>query len=1319
MEDIISKKIKEEKTRDYGVDEIMGERTGFFSYVYSSWLTKYLWKAYRKGITIPELPGVSVDDSCAYNIQEVENLWNEEIRRRGPTSASLLMVAWRFVRSRFIVACTLNACAQIVKFILQMYLLGKLLQYSDDKQKSFSNGVHWILYIIVFDLFQMMLYTWSDIMNQRTALRLKSACLCLLFKKVTTINSIRQKNPDELISMLSKDSHRIYDAVNFGTAIVNAPVVVLCLTIYILTWMNPLAIFGLLAFLAFYVVQYWFRHFIDYCEKNAKEWTKTRIESTIEALENIRLIKIFQWEQPFLRNIMNIRKRESKWIWKKTYVKSLLNSLAHAIPIITFTITFYMHFLCEVSRNSIAFKVFPICIVYIVQLHEALEAMKTSLSYLKDSVVTFKRLKGGLLLDDSSCPAMKPYEASQALAIVNGTFVYDVLKNPNLNSDNMNDVTKNMESDQVKPSEEQKLMTNTLERTRLEILSNINFKAKKGQLIGVCGPAGSGKSSLLLATLGQIKMTSGQLLRQGSCAYVAQKAWVANTTIKDNILFDESLNKKRYYEAQIVSKLRQDIKNLPDNEDTEIGNGELDIDEVLKQKIALARAFYADRDVYFLDDPLSCMDDNLSKEIFEDLIIRALAEKTIIMVTNDIEFLDRCDYMYIMRDGKIAEHGKHKELMRLGKEYASMVKTANADVGDYTNEFEEVHAEDIQNGIDQSSNPEKQETSKTANLKIESFTLEVDNNLIKNDGTELKNIKGVTYYTYAKSLGSLFLLLPIILIYLTNASIEVYNLVRLTWWIKAIDTREIYNESTSTYYERWCSVSLLLLVLGCTIQSFVAQFAITRITNNMHDSLLTKIIHAPARFFHSKDYHVMKSHFMNDLNFVSTELPTKLDNTLRYTAIIFFAFFVMLSTIPWFTNYVVLTIVFFLYVGKIYRAAQINFKLLEHKIRLEINNFLQNSIEGLSTIRIFKKENDLMSKFQDLVDLNSACCFIRGVSKSWLSSRLEVLTASCIFVASFFTISLQEHTSPVLFGLTFVYIFQVPHIIKMGINYLLKTEQCFTNVQNICDYLAALQYGDDDKTTTPTLNTEEWLPAGHVQFEDVVIRPRLDEPPIIDHLSFQVKKGEKCGILTKTKAERNAIVAAIYGLYKLNNGQITIDCTDVRIIGLKRLTSQVFFVPENPTFYGTVRCFLDSKNCYDDAEIWSVLEKLHLKDVISKVASQLDCSFAKSMFNAVEKQLLFFARAYLSQCKVILMEENSSTDHQSTALIQEVIEKQFEGCTVLVFAQRPRFVLSCHSVLIVENGRMLGNDYTSTFLEQEESHFKKWMVEDELDRSRF
>lgn len=73
--------------------------------------------------------------------------------------------------------------------------------------------------------------------------------------------------------------------------------------------------------------------------------------------------------------------------------------------------------------------------------------------------------------------------------------------------------------------------------------------------MGVCGAVGAGKSSLLLACLGQLKMASGRLLRDGSVAYVSQQAWIQNATLKENIVFGEPFNAKRCKNWRFLASL--------------------------------------------------------------------------------------------------------------------------------------------------------------------------------------------------------------------------------------------------------------------------------------------------------------------------------------------------------------------------------------------------------------------------------------------------------------------------------------------------------------------------------------------------------------------------------------------------------------------------------------------------------------------------------------------------------------------------------------------------------------------------------------------
>lgn len=129
----------------------------------------------------------------------------------------------------------------------------------------------------------------------------------------------------------------------------------------------------------------------------------------------------------------------------------------------------------------------------------------------------------------------------------------------------------------------------------VQILTDITFGAPKGKLIGICGQVGSGKSSLLLAILGQLQIIKGQLSREGSCAYVSQQAWIVNATLKENILFGEQFDAKRYYQALTICSLKDDLNMLPGGDETEIGERGINLSGGQKQRVALARAFYANR----------------------------------------------------------------------------------------------------------------------------------------------------------------------------------------------------------------------------------------------------------------------------------------------------------------------------------------------------------------------------------------------------------------------------------------------------------------------------------------------------------------------------------------------------------------------------------------------------------------------------------------------------------------------------------------------------------------------------------------------------
>ena len=138
-------------------------------------------------------------------------------------------------------------------------------------------------------------------------------------------------------------------------------------------------------------------------------------------------------------------------------------------------------------------------------------------------------------------------------------------------------------------------------------LSNLNLSIAKGSLVAVVGSVGSGKSSFLYALLGEMQHLSGKvnISRDLRLAYVAQQAWIQNSSVRGNILFGGAFDAKKYQRVIESCALKPDFEMLTAGDQTEIGEKGINLSGGQKQRISIARACYSDADLYLFDDPLS------------------------------------------------------------------------------------------------------------------------------------------------------------------------------------------------------------------------------------------------------------------------------------------------------------------------------------------------------------------------------------------------------------------------------------------------------------------------------------------------------------------------------------------------------------------------------------------------------------------------------------------------------------------------------------------------------------------------------------------
>ena len=203
----------------------------------------------------------------------------------------------------------------------------------------------------------------------------------------------------------------------------------------------------------------------------------------------------------------------------------------------------------------------------------------------------------------------------------------------------------------------------------IKLLTEITLKVEKGDLIGIVGPIGAGKTCLLNAILNNldvIKNPVGNKIKiNGSVAYVPQKAWILNDTVRNNIIFKRTFEPDRYNTILNICQLKPDLELFKSGDMTQVSDKGSNLSGGQKTRITIARAVYSDADIYLFDDPLSALDSHVGEAIFNGLIKDYLKKKTVLVVTHALQYIPMMNKVIYIDGGKIMFYGKPEDAMEL------------------------------------------------------------------------------------------------------------------------------------------------------------------------------------------------------------------------------------------------------------------------------------------------------------------------------------------------------------------------------------------------------------------------------------------------------------------------------------------------------------------------------------------------------------------------------------------------------------------------------------------------------------------------------
>jgi ABC-type multidrug transport system fused ATPase/permease subunit len=1074
--------------------------------------------------------------------------------------------------------------------------------------------------------------------------------------------------------------------------------------------------------------------------------TDSRIKTTNEALQGIQCVKMYTWEESFQREIGKARNEELDNLKGVAYLRGFSRAYMGALPGIVAVASFIV-FAAAKTGSTISASTLFAALVAFDQLRFPLLFYPLALAQLAQANVSARRVEiflqmqeigkddlkdGGLYFRDD-----KKAEGGGEIAVKDVNIYWS---DPNVPIDASDDDNHSVTTkSEVSSMDEAETPTKRFPKA---ILESVSLRVAPGELCAVVGRVGSGKSTLCSAILGETLLQSGEVQVKGRIAYASQSAWILNATLRDNILFGMPFDQEKYDKVLKACQLSHDLDMLDNGDMTEIGERGINLSGGQKQRVSVARAAYSDADLVVLDDPLSALDPEVGRQLFEECIVDLMKEKTRLFVTNQLQFLRYCDSVVALGKRKVIEQGTFDDLNA-------------AEGGEVRRLLNELKSSE------QSQHHEQEENSKVATVaRTASAAKDPSVNGKKEKKSdaglvtkEERNIGAVSWEVYKKYVlagGGYFKFFCVYFGFVLSAA----NGLASTSWVSFWTSDSEYERNSQVFYLSMYAMLAVTLGLFTYMRAFLlARFGV-RAAEKFHKDLLESVLQAPQSFFDTTPVGRILSRFSKDMYSIDVELSDYFDFFLFTSLTVVVSLGTIMFVTPWFGVAILPLGFVYFRVLNYFRNVSRETKRLESISRSPVYAHFSETLGGLSTIRAYGQSIRFMEDFEGKVDYNTRAYYSNKTADRWLSVRLELIGATIAGLAAVFSsnvaisdsVSGQDSDSNFasLAGLSLSFAISLTSLLNWCVRSFAQLEAAMNACERVLYYTEnipqeAPRTSDEleDATSSSTEHSLsnpavyatsksggkadraafKWPDKGEITLKNLRMRYRAETPLVLKGLNVTIHGGERIGVVGRTGSGKSSLLLTLLRLVEpsLEEGDyqapLSIDGVDVLRIGLKDLRSKLGIIPQNPVlFSGTVRSNIDPFDEYSDKQIWDALSRCGMKESVENMPGMLNASIAEygENLSAGMRQMLVLGRALLKQCRILLLDEaTSSVDYETDREIQRTLREAFNQCTILTIAHRINTIMDSDKILVMKDGYVeefappqeLLKDENSTFSE--------------------
>ncbi|XP_039745503.1 multidrug resistance-associated protein 4-like [Pararge aegeria] len=1272
------------------------------SKLFICWVFPVLFKGNRRDVEEDDLiiPNKPYDSDRLG--EKLQRYWLDEYQKamhknRKPSLWNALIKAYWLSYMPGAILLLINATARTI----QPLLFSELLTYWS------ANPAHTItrreagfyaIGMLVLNIISAFSHHHNSLFVNRFSLKMKIACSSLIYRKVLRMSqlSIGEVAAGKLVNLLSNDVARFDMAFMFLHYLWLVPLQLTFVLYFLYDAAGYAPFVGLFSVIILVLpIQAALTKLTAVIRRVVAQRTDKRIKLMGEIINGIQVIKMYAWEKSFEKVVKIVRAFELAALRKSIFVRSVfLGFMMYAERSTLFITSLTIILSGTLLRADLIYPVKVFLGIVQINLTFILPLAIASLSELN---VSLGRIQKVLVMDEredlSLISANEPlipvtFNGKPSTLATNSIVVrkYSTTEKLSRSSIVLSEYVVELSGACASWTKSNEEMT----------LKDITMNIRNGKLCAIVGSVGSGKSSLLQVLLRELPLSSGNLNVKGSLSYACQESWLFPSTVRDNILFGLPYEVERYKEVCRVCCLTPDFKQFPYGDLSLVGERGVSLSGGQKARINLARAVYREADIYLLDDPLSAVDANVGRLLFERCIQEYLSGRTRVLVTHQVHFLKSADFIVVLKEGSIKNMGSYDDLVKSEVEFSSLV----SDESHEDRKTEKDNKPILQHAVSKVS------VRSTENPAEEKAQVQAAEERAKG------NLEWGVIKRYLESVNSWLIVFLAIFAVLVTQFGATFSDYWLSYWTNEVDKYEqslppdVYPDTSlgtkmghlTTGQYLWIfggAVLFIIIMTHVRIAGFVMMTM--RASQNLHDVMFTNLIAAVMRFFNTNPSGRVLNRFSKDMGAMDEILPRSILESLQMYLFVASVLVLNALALPWTLIPTAILLVIFVFLLKWFLNAAQAVKRLESTTKSPVFGMINSTIAGLSTVRSSNSQYRLLRMFDDAQDINTSAfyTFLGGSSCFGLYLDVLCLIYLGIILAVFIFIDFGGLVEVGSVGLAVSQSLALTMILQMAARVTAELLAQMTSVERVLEY--SRLPAEENMETGDTRPPQSWPSDGQVQFENVSLKYGAEDPPVLKNLNFTIQSGWKVGIVGRTGAGKSSLISALFRL-SIVEGSIKIDGVETIGIPKKLLRSKISIIPQDPIlFSATLRYNLDPFDHYSDDEIWRALEQVELKDAVTSL--DYNVSEGGANFSAGQRQLVCLARAVLRSNKILVMDEaTANVDPQTDSLIQTTIRRQFASCTVLTIAHRLNTIMDSDRILVMNRGEVAEFDHPHVLL---------------------